>query len=324
MAGGTKKNRILGSALRPMLATLIERPFDDPAWVFEIKWDGFRVIAKVGQGKAVLLSRGGKCVTRDYPGIVAPLEKIRRRAVLDGELVALDEYGRSRFQLLQNAQRARTHLRYYVFDLLFLYGKDLRRLPLIERKRRLRPILPKSSLIRYSKHIKGKGVKFFRTAQRRRLEGIMAKRAQSHYYSGKRSREWLKIKTARRQEVVIVGFTKPRKSRKYFGALVLALRKGNSWRYAGHTGTGFSAVSLKTIHAKLKSLVRARRPFRHQIPNEKLTTWVRPKLVGEVKFTEWTRDGQMRHPAFVGFRGDKPAAAVVREKETRRKTKKHH
>ena len=143
----------------------------------------------------------------------------------------------------------------------------------------------------------------------------MGKRAQSRYQSGRRTRDWVKIKTARRQEVVIVGFTKPRKSRKYFGALVLALRKRRAWRYVGHAGTGFSAASLKSLHARLKALVRPKKPFRQRIPNERSTTWVRPKLVCEVKFSEWTKDGQMRHPAFVGMRGDKPATNVVREKE---------
>lgn len=315
MSGSKQKIRTSRSALRPMLATLIDAPFDDSEWVFEIKWDGFRVISKIERGKVALFSRGGKRMTKDYPRIATALAKVRRRAVIDGELVALDENNRSRFQLLQNARRTNVRLRYYVFDVLFLDGKDVRRLPLLERKRLLRSILPKSSAIRFSKHVKKHGIKFFRLAERRRLEGIMAKRAQSRYYSGKRTREWLKIKIARRQEAVVVGFTKPRKSRKYFGSLVLALRQGRSWRYAGHTGTGFGSASLKAIYAKLKSLARKTKPLRHKIPNEEQTAWVRPKLVCEVKFTEWTKDGIMRHPAFVGLRGDKPAKNVVRERE---------
>jgi bifunctional non-homologous end joining protein LigD len=317
MRARASKQRLSGATPKPMLATLIEAPFDDSGWVFETKWDGFRIIAKAVRGAAALYSRNGNNVTKNYPSIAQALGKSRHAAVFDGELVALDRMGRSRFQLLQNARQGKARLRYYVFDLLFLDGKDLRHLPLLERKRLLRSVLPKSTLVCFSKHVKRYGVRAFRTAARRGLEGIMGKRAQSRYQSGRRTHDWVKIKTARRQEVVIVGFTKPRRSRKYFGALVLALRKGHAWRYIGHTGTGFGAASLKALHARLKSLVRPKKPFRQPIPNEGSTTWVRPKLVCEVKFTEWTKDGQMRHPAFVGLRGDKRATNVVREKELR-------
>ena len=303
------------AAPKPMLATLIDAPFDDPDWLFETKWDGFRVIAKVARGTAALYSRNGGNVTRRYPAIAAALAKSRHRAVFDGELVALDKQGRSRFQLLQNALKEKVRLRYYVFDLLSLNGEDTRSLPLLERKRLLRPVLPKSAVIRYSKYVRRYGKRAFRAAARRGLEGIMGKLAGSPYRSGQRTRDWVKIKSGRRQEVVIVGFTRPRGSRKHFGALVLALRKHGAWHYAGHTGTGFNAAMLKSLHARLKSLIRPRKPFRQRIPNEPATTWVRPRLVCEVKFTEWTKDGQMRHPAFVGIRGDKPVKNVVREKE---------
>jgi len=317
MRARTNEQRISGVAPKPMLATLVDAPFDDPGWVFETKWDGFRIIAKTTRGAAALYSRNGHNVTRNYPSIAAALAKGRHRAVFDGELVALDKKGRSRFQLLQNVRQENARLRYYVFDLLFFDGKDLRGLPLLERKRLLRSALPRSSAIHFGRQVKRYGVRAFRAAERRGLEGIIGKRAQSRYHSGRRTRDWVKIKTARRQEVVIVGFTKPRRSRKHFGALVLALRKGHAWRYVGHAGTGFSAASFKALHARLKSLVRAKKPFRQAIPNERSTTWVRPKLVCEVKFTEWTKDGQMRHPAFVGMRGDKPATNVVRETELR-------
>jgi bifunctional non-homologous end joining protein LigD len=297
-----------------MLATLIQAPFDDQDWVFETKWDGFRVVATTGGGQATLWSRNGKSVTRDYPTIAAALAKIRHRAVLDGELVALDARGRSRFQLLQNARRSKVRLHYCVFDLMSLDGSDLRKLPLLERKRLLRSLLPASGPIRFSRHIRTKGRALFRAAMRRGLEGIMAKRAQGHYFSGQRTREWLKIKVTRRQEAVIVGFTQPRRSRQYFGALVLAQREGKSWHYAGHTGTGFSVADLKSIHEKLIALATKSSPFRAPIPHEAVTTWIKPKLVCEVDFTEWTTSGQMRHPAFVGLRTDKPATQVVRER----------
>lgn len=308
--------RIPQAALKPMLATLIGAPFDDPDWVFETKWDGYRVVAKINAGKVTLLSRRGTNITADYPGIAAALSKLKgaRQAVIDGELVALDSRGRSRFQLLQNARNTRAHLVYYVFDLPFLNGRNLRRSPLIERKRLLKTLLTPSKVIRFSRHIKRNGKAAFRAARRHGHEGIMAKRAQGRYLSGKRTREWLKIKTVLRQEVVIVGYTRPQRSRLYFGALVLAVRKGDRWQYVGRAGTGFDRDSLKFIHAKLLPLRSLRKPFDAEIPGERSTCWVRPRLVGEVRFTEWTNDGQMRHPAFLGLRTDKPARSVVREK----------
>ena len=315
MATYKSMRRISGGVPRPMLATLIDAPFDDPDWVFETKWDGFRIIAKVARGASALYSRNGRNVTKSYPSIAAALARSRHRAVFDGELVALDKQGRSRFQLLQNALKGKAKLRYYIFDLLSLDGKDLRALPLIERKGLLRRVLPRSTAIRFSRHVKCYGKRAFRAAARHGLEGIMGKLARSRYRTGQRTRDWVKVKTARRQEVVIVGFTRPRRSRKHFGALVLALRKGGAWRYAGHTGTGFDASTLASLHRRLRSLTRPSKPFRMHIPNEAATTWVKPRLVCEVKFTEWTKSGQMRHPVFVGMRGDKPAANVVREKE---------
>jgi bifunctional non-homologous end joining protein LigD len=206
-------------------------------------------------------------------------------------------------------------LRYYIFDLISHDGKSTRTLPLADRKRLLRKVVRWNNSIRFSRHIAKFGVQFFRAARRKGLEGIIAKRAQSHYHPGKRTREWLKIKAVRRQEAVIVGFTKPRKSRKYFGALVLAVRDRGAWRYVGHAGTGFSSTSLKSIYAKLAPLVRRKKPFAEHIAHETETAWVKPHFVCEVHFSEWTSDGQMRHPAFVGLRSDKPARNVVRERE---------
>ena len=309
--------RLPSSIFRPMLATLIDAPFDDPAWVFETKWDGFRVVARVGRGVVTLRSRNGRDVTAAYPDVAAALTRIRHSAVIDGELVALDRQGRSRFQLLQEARKSGAQLRYCVFDLLYLDGRDLRRLPLVERKGKLHRILPDTAIVRFSRHIKRYGIRAFQEAQRRGLEGVMAKRAAGWYYSGQRTREWLKIKTANQQETVVVGFTRPRRTRKFFGALALAVRQGKLWRYVGHTGTGFNAASLKAIHARLSKLSPAPKPVSGKIPNERATTWVRPRLVAEIKFTEWTRDGRMRHPVFLGLRTDKSASKVVRERPKR-------
>jgi bifunctional non-homologous end joining protein LigD len=194
-------------------------------------------------------------------------------------------------------------------------GQDLRTLPLIERKARLKKILPKDPLLIYSEHWPEQGNRLFVEAQKAGLEGIMAKRASSRYLSGTRTKDWLKIKTGKRQEVVIVGFTAPRRSRPHFGALVLAVREGKDWRYAGHVGTGFSHAALKSIYDKFSALRARTSPFKQKVKDEANTTWVKPKLVAEVKFTEWTAAGEMRHPAFLGLREDKRAEDVIREKE---------
>ncbi len=297
-----------------MLATLIDKAFDDTLWVFETKWDGFRMISEKKGKRITLYSRNGTDVTAHYPSMVKALGHLKGSAVVDGELVAFDTRGVSRFQLLQNTLNTNTPLVYCVFDLLFLNGKDVRKYPLLERKAMLHTILPKDAHIRFSKHTAKEGVRLFAQAKRKRLEGIMAKRSAGLYYSGKRTREWLKIKAVHEQEVVIVGFTAPKRSRKYFGALVLAVRERGGWRYAGRAGTGFDALALKSIHAKLVPLMLRNKPIQAKIPDELHTSWVRPVLVGEVKFTEWTAKGEMRHPAFLGLRDDKKAMEVVRER----------
>ena len=206
----------LPKRLQPMLATLTDAPFDDTDWVFETKWDGFRMIANIAGGKVALYSRNGKIISDSYRDVAKALEKVKSDAVLDGELVALDAQGISHFQLLQNALRAEAPLLYCVFDVMFAAGKDLRNLPLLERKKRVRRLLPKHPLLAFSEHRPASGIAFFHEAQERGLEGIMAKRASSPYLSGARTADWLKIKTARRQEVVIAGFTAPRRSRPAF------------------------------------------------------------------------------------------------------------
>jgi bifunctional non-homologous end joining protein LigD len=300
-----------------MLATLTDAPFDDPDWVFETKWDGFRLIACLEHGKVTLYSRNGKIISDSYRGVAQALERLKVDAVLDGELVALDRRGISHFQLLQNALRAEATLRYCIFDLMFLDGEDLRDWTLVERKQRLRRLLPKHPLLSFSTHRSQHGSKFFKQALEQGLEGIMAKRKSSKYLSGARTSDWLKIKTARRQEVVIAGFTAPRRSRPHLGALVLAVREGKAWRYVGHVGTGFSHAALKELHDKLSALRTSTSPFSVRVKDEAVTTWVKPKLVAEVRFTEWTSAGEMRHPVFLALRDDKAAGDVMRESEKR-------
>jgi len=305
----------MNPAYRPMLAMLVDEPFNDKKWVFETKWDGFRLVTEKHGHTARLWSRNGIDVTTRYAVLLPALQKIEGSCVIDGELCALDAHGRSRFQLLQNAFRKKARLRYVVFDALFVGGKDIRKKPLLERKKILKALLPRDSLLHYSEHAAELGKREFAKAQRAHEEGVIAKRVAGLYHSGKRTREWLKFKAAHEQEVVIVGFTKPRKSRQYFGSLVLAVRDKakKRWVYAGHVGTGFDAAELKSVYEKMRSLQTGTKPFDQKVKYENGTTWLIPKLVGEVKFTEWTSDGEMRHPVFLGLRIDKKALDVIRE-----------
>ena len=302
-------------AYRPMLATLIDKPFDDKGWVFETKWDGFRLITEKRGHAPRLWSRNGIDVTTRYAMLLPGLQKIDGSCVIDGEICALDAHGRSRFQLLQNALNKKARLLYVVFDALFVGGKDIRAKPLLERKEILKALLPRDPLLRFSEHVPEYGKREFAKARRLHEEGVIAKRATGLYYSGKRTREWLKFKAVHEQEVVIIGYTEPRRSRKYFGSLVLAVRDkaAKRWVYAGHVGTGFDQAALKSLYGVMQALRTNKKPFDQKVKDEKATTWLIPKLVGEVKFTEWTSEGEMRHPVFLGLRSDKVAADVVRE-----------
>src|SRR3954466_15966857 len=309
----------LPNRLQPMLATLTDSPFDDPNWVFEDKFDGFRMVSEIRSRRVVLYSRNGKIISHSYIEFAKALERVKADAVIDGELVAIGKDGVSQFQLLQNALRQEAKLLYCAFDLMFADGEDLRALPLLERKKRLKAILPRHKLLAFSNHRKGSGTKFFAEAELRHLEGIMAKRADSPYASGRRTADWLKVKTAQRQEVVIAGFTAPRRTRPFFGALVLAVRDDDAWRYIGHVGTGFSHKALEDLHSKLVKLTVPKSPFPAKVKDEAATTWVRPSLVAEVKFAEWTTKGELRQPVYLGLRSDKRAKDVVRERERPRK-----
>jgi bifunctional non-homologous end joining protein LigD len=306
----------MNPAYRPMLATLVDEPFDDKDWVFETKWDGFRLVTEKRGHNVALWSRNGIDVTTRYAVLLPALKKIEGSCVIDGEVCALDAHGRSRFQLLQNALNKEAKLLYVVFDVLFVGGNDVRDKPLLERKKMLKDLLPRDPLLRYSEHVAEFGTREFAKAERAHEEGVIAKCAAGLYYSGKRTREWLKFKAGYEQEVVIVGYTKPRRSRKYFGSLALAVRDKakKRWVYAGHVGTGFNAAMLKSLYGKMGPLQTAKKPFDQKVKHENDTTWLIPKLVGEVKFTEWTSEGEMRHPAFLGLRADKKALDVVREK----------
>ena len=298
--------------LKPMLATLVDDAFDDPAWVFEVKYDGYRLLVHAQKGVVTLYSRNTHDVTKTYEPIAAAFKKCPHDAIFDGELVVLDKKGISHFQLLQQATERPVPLYYYAFDILFLDGNDLRDKQLLERKKLLKRVLPKNVRLRYSDHVEEKGVAFFRAASREGLEGVIGKRAESRYFSGKRSRDWIKVKCGHEQEAIVIGYTDPKGSRTYFGSLVLAVHEAGKLTYVGHSGGGFDEQTRKKIYTAL-SKMKAKKPVQEKVPRERDVTWVKPKLIVQVKFTEWTADGHMRHPVYLGLRTDKPPSKVTRE-----------
>jgi len=304
------------AAIQPMLATLVDEPFSNPEWLFETKWDGVRAVCFVNNSRARFVSRNQLDMTKQYPELADIASCLNcKAAVLDGEVVALDQHGISRFQLLQprlgrknpreiQQLAAQSRIAYYLFDLLYLDGFDLTTCALIERKRLLEQILKESKNVRYSDHIIGEGEKLYKEVSKIPLEGIVAKRQLSHYVQ-KRSTEWLKIKTVQESEVVIGGYTKPRKSRMYFGALVVGLYAGRELHYVAHVGGGFNQQTLAETYNQMQPLKTARSPFVVTPATNEPVQWVKPKLVAQVKFTEWTSERRMRQPIFLGLRNDK-------------------
>lgn len=297
-----------------MLAKETDKPFSDPGWIYEIKWDGYRAIAEVEQDNVILYSRNGNTFNDSYPPVVEALTRLKINAVLDGEVVVVDENGRSNFQLLQHYD-ASFPLEYRVFDILSINGKDICHLPLTERKASLKKLIKKNPVVKYSDHIEEKGTAFFDAAVKNDLEGIIAKKADSEYAPGVRTTDWLKIKHHKSQEVIIAGFTEPTGARKYFGALVLGIKKGKELIYAGHTGGGFNHKSLKDMSERLKPLIQAHSPFKEKVKTNTPVTWVKPVLVCEIKFSEITSDGRMRHPVFLRLRDDKKAKDISMENQ---------
>lgn len=304
LPGETKK---LHDYIKPMLAKETDKPFSDKNWLYEMKWDGYRAIAEINGTEVCLYSRNGNTFNASYPLIVNELKELDIRATLDGEVVVMDEKGKSNFQMLQYYESDDEHpIEFRVFDVLSVNGQNTCDLPLIERKELLKQLLPKkNSIIKYSEHIENKGIDFYKLALKNDLEGIMAKKADSLYYSGTRTEEWLKIKNHKSQEAIIAGFTEPTGSRTHFGALVLALKNGNKLKYIGHTGSGFNTETLEMLSKKLEPLIQKESPFNEAVRTNMPVTWVKPLLVCEIKYTEWTRDGKMRHPIFLRLRNDK-------------------
>jgi bifunctional non-homologous end joining protein LigD len=296
--------------IKPMLATLTDEPFDDDDWIYEIKWDGYRAVSYLNKGSVEIQSRNNLSFTQKFKEVTNALKEWNVNAVIDGEIVAMNDEGIASFQQLQNfATRGEaTHLEYYVFDILWLDGKDLTTLPLLERKFILHSIMPANEdVIKFSDHIEAKGKAFFKLATDKGLEGIMAKKSDSIYTKNFRTKLWLKIKNNKRLEAIICGFTEGRKSRKHFGALVLGKYEGDKLIYIGHTGTGFNEKSLKEVEKELAPLVIDKSPFDKKPKTNMPVTWVKPKLVCEIKFSEQTDEGILRHPVFMGLREDKEA-----------------
>ena len=314
--------RSMPRTIQPMLATAVERPFDDPNWLFEIKWDGYRAVAFIDDGGVRLVSRNQNDLTAQYPELRDMPKFIKaKRAVVDGEVVALDEQGRPSFSLMQQRTgfrpgkprlpgRQGVPVIYYAFDLIYVDGYDLRRVKLEERKQLLETLVENSPVVHFSDHYPEKGLALFEAAKQRGLEGIVAKKRKS-LYEEKRSREWLKIKITQRQECVIGGYTDPEGSRQYFGSLVLGLYdKKSRLIHVGQAGTGFDEKSLKEIFERLQSLETKTNPLHGEIGGLKKVHFVRPKLVAEIKFSEWTHETaeggmKLRAPVFMGLRADK-------------------
>ena len=300
----------------PQLATLVAAAPAGDEWLHEVKLDGYRILARIARGRARLLTRNRQDWTDHFPAVAAAAAALPvKEALLDGEVVALDRAGVSSFQALQEGAEGRS-LAYVVFDLLFLDGRDLRARPLLERKKALARLLRgRRGRIRYAEHVRGSGPQEYARACRNGLEGIVSKRASAAYSAG-RSQTWLKVKCVARQEFVIGGYTDPEGARTELGSLLLGVHdRAGRLLYAGRVGTGFTQATLADLGARLRRLARRTSPFAPQGPRPpaRAAHWVEPVLVGEVAFTEWTRDGLLRHPAFEGLREDKPAAQVVRE-----------
>ena len=321
--------------IHPMLATSIDEPFDGSDWLFEIKWDGYRAVAFIENNKVRLVSRNQNELTARYPELTDLPHYVKAKtAILDGEVVALDEQGRPSFSLMQQrtgfrpggrraASNADVPVLYYAFDLLYLNGYDWRRVPLENRKKELASVLIAGDSLRYSDHYEKEGKALFEIAREKGLEGILAKKRDS-IYQERRSAEWLKIKIRHRLECVIGGYTQPEGSRAHFGSIVLGLYdKQARLIHVGQAGSGFNQKSLTEISQLLKERETKHKPFYGEVEALRRVTWVKPELVAEIEYTEWT-DGtnsgsgrKLRAPVFIGLRDDKDPKECVLEEELR-------
>lgn len=291
----------------PMLATLVDKAFTRKNWVFEEKYDGVRLLAYKEGAHVSLITRNNIDRTARFPEIAAAIKKLRSETlVLDGEVVVFDSKQISRFQLLQ---QSKGHPQYVVFDCLYRNGRDLRNEPLSARRAVLEDAVKPSASVILAARLEGDGLKAFQTAKRRGLEGIIAKNADCRYIES-RSNQWLKVKVKQEDEFVIGGFTKPEGARHYFGSLLLGVYFDGKLHYVGKVGTGFDEKTLASLHRRLQSMIQAKSPFAAD-PRERRATFVEPKLVAQIAYSEITEDAKLRQPVFLGLRDDKGAKEVV-------------
>jgi len=311
--------------INPMLCLLVDKPFDDKGFIFEIKWDGERAIAYIDRGRVSMKSRNQKEIAFRYPEVMSEFPKAlkSRSAIFDGEIVSFDKKNVSSFEKLQNRIGLNERLEieektkkipvyFYIFDILEVDDKNIENLPLAKRREKLEKILKPTNHIKISETIDNKGKAFYVAAQKKRLEGIIAKKKSSTYQEGKRGRDWQKIKITAEQEMVVGGYTPGTGSRKStFGALLLGYYQDGKLKYAGSVGTGFNGKILKELLAKFKKIRTKKSPFSEPI-NLK-ANFLKPKLVAQIKFHEWTSDGKLRQPVYLGLRDDKKSEEVKRE-----------
>lgn len=313
--------------VEPMLATLVDKPFDDKDWLYEVKWDGYRAVSFLKGGKVEIKSRNDKSFNEKFYPVYDALKELELDAILDGEIVVVGENGQADFGSLQNwRSESDGILLYYVFDILWYKGKDLTDLTLCERKAVLKEILPLNDIIKISAPFYTSGIEFLEAAKQMGLEGIMAKKKDSLYHTHVRTKDWLKIKANKRQEVVIGGFTLNDDSRKSFSSILVGVYQGKDLIYTGKVGTGFNDKMQKEMMELFKPLITDKPPFSEEPdvnkpsrfrpnPPHASVTWLIPKLICEVNFTEMTSDGVMRHPSFEGMREDKDPKKIVLERE---------
>jgi bifunctional non-homologous end joining protein LigD len=333
----SKTKEALPAFIEPMKATLVAEPPAHGDWIYELKFDGYRALAMKSGRSVRLLSSNAKDFTARYPEITEGISSLRARsAIIDGEIVALDDEGRSSFQLLQAIElgEERPPIAFYAFDLLSLDGVKCLDEPLSSRRERLASILRDAKEpIRYSAEIGGDPRRLLKEIARRGLEGIMGKERDSVYEPGRRSRSWIKLKCIHEQEFVIGGYTPPEGTRSHFGALLVGYYEKEELRFAGKVGTGFNEALLKSLHRKMRALSREACPFADmpgttrsrwskKAGSRETLHWVEPRIVCQLRFTEWTRDGKLRHPVFLGVREDKDPREVVRERPAARKQKR--
>jgi bifunctional non-homologous end joining protein LigD len=296
----TDKDRI-PFRVKPMLATLVRTPFHKPGWIYEEKYDGYRILAYKEGDRVTLLSRNGNDRTATYASVARAVQKLRARTLLlDGEVVAFDKQGISRFQLLQEGSAPTA---YAVFDCLYREGHDLRHDALETRRPAAESAIGEADILMISHRLADNGLEAFKTAKKKGYEGVVAKDLSSPYIEG-RSSKWLKVKVHQEEEMVIAGFTKPEGSRTHFGALLLGAYENGNLRYVGKVGTGFNEKTLAALYQKFKPLIQSKPPFVDP-PREKHVTYLKPKLVAQISFQEWTADRKLRQPVFLGLRDDK-------------------